>query len=401
MPPVSDESNTRSVGTPSGSSFASAICLGRDWRAVADSLGAGLTDARGRLGILYTDESLASHLDEIAEVLRERTGVPDWVSAAGYGVIASGAEHFGEPGAVALVLDVAQDGYRLFAGGRNAGADLASHEAQWIADATMPLALAHVDPRHPEAMEAVEGLASGTGGFLVGGLTAAADDAPHRADGATGCLSGVALSPAAFEIATALSQGCTPLGKARTVTRGKGNLLMELDGRPALDAFVEDIGEDLASDLRRVGGLIFAAIPVEGSDTADYTVRNLVGIDPTSKIVAIAEAVTEGGKVLFCRRDRKSAVDDMRRMAADLKRRVGNRPIRGGVYISCAARGPNQFAAPDRETEIIRDALGEFPMVGFFANGELNRDRIYAYTGVLTLFLGPGVGSPHQSRRDT
>ena len=251
----------------------------------------------------------------------------------------------------------------------------------------MPLALAHVDPRHPEAMGAVDSLAAETGAFLVGGLTAASGEAPHRAGDATGCLSGVALSPAAVEIATALSQGCTPLGPARTVTRGRDHLLFELDGRPALDAFVEDIGEDLASDLRRVGGLIFAAIPVEGSDTADYTVRNLVGIDPTNKVIAIAEAVPEGGKVLFCRRDRESAVEDMRRMTADLKRRVGNRPIRGGLYVSCAARGPNQFEEPESETRLIRDALGEFPMVGFFANGELNRDRIYGYTGVLTLFL--------------
>ena len=323
----------------------------------------------------------------MAATLRERTGVPDWVSAAGYGVIASGEEHYGEPGAAALVVDVPRDGYRLFAGGRDAGETLASREADWIAEAAMPLALAHVDPRHPEAMEAVEGLAAGTGSFLVGGLTAAAGDAPHRAGDATGCLSGGALSPAAVEIATALSQGCSPLGPPRTVTRGKRNILIELDGRPALDAFVEDIGEDLASDLRRVGGLVFAAIPVAGSDTADYTVRNLVGIDPTSKVIAIAEAVPEGGKVLFCRRDRESAVEDMRRMTANLKRRVGNRPIRGGLYVSCAARGPNQFAAPQSETAIIRDALGDFPMVGFFANGELNRDRIYAYTGVLTLFL--------------
>ena len=102
-------------------------------------------------------------------------------------------------------------------------------------------------------------------------------------------------------------------------------------------------------------------------------------------MIAIAEAVPEGGRVLFCRRDRESAVRDMRRMTGDLKRRVGGRTIRGGIYVSCAARGPNQFEPPERETEIIRDALGEFPMVGFFANGELNRDRIYAYTGVLTL----------------
>ena len=387
MSPAPSESSAHFGGPPPGKPFASALCLGRDWRAVADTLGTRLEGAEGRLGILYTAESFAPHLEEIAAALRERTGVPDWVSAAGYGVIASGEEHYGVPGAAALVVDLPRDGYRLFAGGREAGTSLATRDSEWLAQAGMPLALAHVDPRDPEAMEAVEGLAAGTGAFLVGGLTAASGDAPHRAGEATGCLSGVALSPAALEIATALSQGCTPLGPARTVTRGKGSLLVELDGRPALDAFVEDIGEELACDLHRVGGLVFAAIAVEGSDTADYTVRNLVGIDPTSKAIAIADAVPEGGKVLFCRRDRDSAVVDMRRMTADLKRRVGNRPIRGGLYVSCAARGPNQFADPESETQLIRDALGEFPMVGFFANGELNRDRVYAYTGVLTLFL--------------
>ena len=387
MSPRPADSNAGFGGSLLSTPFASALELGRDWRTVAGSLGTRLAGASGRLGILYTAEPFAPHLDEMTAALRQRTDVPDWVSAAGYGVIASGGEHYGEPGAAALVIDLPRDGYRLFAGGRDAGTNLAAQESDWLAEAGMPLALAHVDPRHPDAMDAVKTLAADTGGFLVGGLTAAAGEAPHRAGGATGCLSGVALSPAAVEIATALSQGCTPLGKARTVTRGEENILIELDGRPALDAFVEDIGEDLASDLRRVGGVIFAALPVAGSDTADYTVRNLVGIDPASKVIAIAEAVPEGGQVLFCRRDRDSAVQDMRRMAGELKRRIGNRPIRGGLYVSCAARGPNQFTPPERETEIIREALGEFPMVGFFANGELNRDRIYGYTGVLTLFL--------------
>ena len=367
--------------------FAAAVCLGRDWQTVADGLATRLAGATGRLGILYTGEPFAPHLDEMTVALQERTGVSDWVSAAGYGVIASGEEHYGESGGAALVLDLPPDGYRLFAGDRDAGADLASRESAWLEASAMPLVLAHVDPRSRDAMGAVESLAAATGGFLVGGLTAAAGEVPHRAGGGTGYLSGVAISPGTVEIATALSQGCTPLGRARTVTRARGNVLIELDHRPALDAFVADIGPNLASDLRRVGGLIFAAIPVAGSDTADYTVRNLVRIDPTSKVIAIADVVPEGGQVLFCRRDPESAVKDMCRMTQELKRRIGNRPIRGGIYVTCAARGPNQFAAPERETQVINEALGEFPMIGFFANGELNRDRIYAYTGVLTLFL--------------
>ena len=371
--------------------FTSASCFDENWRDNAKALVNDLTGAAGSLGVLYTAESFAPHIASMLTILREGTGVTDWVSAAGYGVIAADQEHFGEPGATALILDLPPDGYRLFSGDANAGAKLAANHMDWITEATMPLAITHVDPRHPDAMTAVEALASETGGFLIGGLTAASGDAPHQSGGASsvggGCLSGVAISPMAVEVATALSQGCTPLGPTHTVTRAQDNVLIELDGRPALDVMIEEIGPELASDLQRIGGVIFAALPVAGSDMADYTVRNLVGIDPEHKVVAIAESVPEGDPVLFCRRDRDSAVEDMRRMTGDLKRRVGDRAIRGGLYISCAARGPNQFAEPDRETDIIREALGDFPMAGFFANGEISRDRIYAYTGVLTLFL--------------
>ena len=126
----------------------------------------------------------------------------------------------------------------------------------------------------------------------------------------------------------------------------------------------------------------FASAVCLGHDwrtVADTLGDRLAGAEGRLGILCTAEP--EGGKVLFCRRDRESAVEDTRRMTADLKRRVGNRPIRGGLYVSCAARGPNQFASPERETQLIRDTLDEFPMVGFLANGELNRDRIYVYTG--------------------
>jgi small ligand-binding sensory domain FIST len=34
----------------------------------------------------------------------------------------------------------------------------------------------------------------------------------------------------------------------------------------------------------------------------------------------------------------------------------------------------------------VRNALGEVPLVGFFAGGEIARDHLYGYTGVLTVF---------------
>ena len=48
---------------------------------------------------------------------------------------------------------------------------------------------------------------------------------------------------------------------------------------------------------------------------------------------------------------------------------------------------PNLFGRKSEELGLIRDALGEFPLVGFFCNGEISHNRLYGYTGVLTLFV--------------
>jgi small ligand-binding sensory domain FIST len=102
--------------------------------------------------------------------------------------------------------------------------------------------------------------------------------------------------------------------------------------------------------------------------------------------LAIGAPVAPGDRLLFCRRDPASALKDLERMLGDLKRRAPTTP-RAGLYFSCVARGPNQFGPDSVELGLIRQALGEFPLVGFFANGEISNDRLYGYTGVLTLFL--------------
>ena len=208
------------------------------------------------------------------------------------------------------------------------------------------------------------------------------------ADNATdGGLSGVMFSSDKVTVQAGLTQGCSPIGDTHQVTAADENMLIELDGRPALDVFKEDIGDVLAHDLQRVGGYIFAALPVTGTDTGDYLVRNLIGIDPESGVVAVGEYVSAGDRIMFCRRDHDSAVTDMQRMLVDIKKRTNNSLLRAGLYFSCCARGPNQFGDDSDELKMITEELGEFPLVGFFANGEISNNRLYGHTGVLTVFL--------------
>ena len=62
----------------------------------------------------------------------------------------------------------------------------------------------------------------------------------------------------------------------------------------------------------------------------------------------------------------------------------------GAIYVSCASRGGSHFGGPSAELHALRQALGDVPLVGFFAQGEIARHQLCGYAGVLTVFTGAG-----------
>lgn len=371
------------------SAFSFGHAAGGTWREVADACLDAIGPPRpgATLGFLYATDSLAASLPEILEHLRERTAVPHWVGTLGMGVCATGREYYDEPALAVMIGDLPPDSFRVFGTLREGLASFDARHGPWVAEHRPHLALVHGDPRNaaiPELLTRVgERLESG---FLVGGLTSSRGPSLQIADGVTeGGLSGVLFDPS-VAVRTRLSQGCSPIGPRREITEAEQNVLVTLDGRPALDTLREDIGEVLSRDLSRIGGYIFAALPIPGSDTGDYLVRNLIGVDTEDGLVAIGEPVAAGGQVMFCRRDAESARQDLARMLRGIGRGLVD-PPRAGVYVSCLGRGVNLFGPDSAELRQIREALGDFPLVGFYANGEISYQRLYGYTGVLTLFL--------------
>ena len=369
--------------------YISAHAPARRWQDAAGSIVArvGQLETSHRLGFVFVTEAYAADLSEIEVFLRQTTGVPNWVGAAGMGVCGHCIEYFDEPAMSVLILPIEEDAFRLFRDVTSNVGDVVSANLKWLQAADPALAITHADPGNAQIQTLVEDLSDQASAYLVGGITSGDSEATQLAGGPTsGGLSGVFLSPHAVPVAVGLTQGCSPIGPAHKVTRAEGNVLIELDEQPALDVFRSDIGDILARDLRRVSGYIFAALTVSGSDTGDYLVRNLMGVDRDNGLVAIGDIVSTGDNVIFCRRDQASAADDLRRMLDRLKQRAGG-GIRAGLYYSCVARGPNQFGPGSQEMKIIADELGDFPIAGLFANGEINHNRLYGYTGVLTLFL--------------
>jgi len=356
--------------------FSFAHHAGGDWRRAVDACLAKLLPlpVGANLGFVYFSDHLAGNAADIVGALRLATGLDAFVGTTGIGICATGIESFDEPALAVMIASLPPESFRLIERPDRLG-------KAWFG-------VLHADPATPALPELVDDMAAASGAFLIGGLVSSRGPRPQvvGTDVATAAATGVLFSDA-VEVVTGLSQGCVPVGPVHEITAAEGNVIFALDGAPALDVFKADIGFPLADDLERAGQLILAGLPVSGADRPDYVVRHLSTIDARRSAVAIGALVEPGQKLMFVRRDGQAAEQDLDRMLADIRRRIGTREVRGGLYFSCLGRGAAMFGPDSQELKRIEAVLGDVPLVGFFGNGEISNARLYGYTGVLALFL--------------
>jgi small ligand-binding sensory domain FIST len=389
--------------------FASGHATHADWRvALKRALDDALRDARMEtvhaagapdasveftLGLCYLTDLFAADAEAIFGELQRRLPGVHWVGTVGVGVAATGAEHFDAPALALMLAPLSRKHFRVFSGRQPLRADSGEFHPH--------TALVHADGRTPDLQELLPELAARTGsGYLFGGLSASRGRSVQIADAVFdgGGLSGVAFS-AEVGIVSRVTQGCQPIGPRRLVSRAQDNIVVALDGRPALDCALEDLGlpPDMALEpvAQALSNTLVGLHPSEDAEIvapaafgADMLVRHLVGLDPRAGVVAIADTVEKGAWLIFCRRDPAAALADLRRAAREIRDALfdSEQIALGAVYVSCSGRGGAHFGHPAAELEVVRDVLGDVPLVGFFAGGEIAHSRLYGYTGVLTVF---------------
>lgn len=368
--------------------FAAAHGSGETWRHALDACLSQLdaSGASGNIGILYATDLAAEHMDDAAREISRRTGVTRWTGSVGMGICGSGAEYFDVPAFSVLIMTVPETLVRVLPSDPGDNVIVSEDCLTWAQTHFPCFGLLHLDPDTPELPQFVHSVGEALGAFLTGGLLSARSDVNPSGEivNDTG-VSGLLFSPE-VPVATALTQGCTPLGEVHEVTEAEDNIIIKLNDEPALDVLFSEAGEMFAKNPERLAGYIHAALPVVGSDTGDYTVRDLIAVDPAQGWVAIGETIEKGDQIMFVRRDPNSAREDLERMLAEIKGRIETSP-KAAIYTSCLARGPNMFGRLGEELSVVREHLGDVPLAGFYANGEISNNRLYTYTGVLTLFL--------------
>jgi small ligand-binding sensory domain FIST len=393
------------------------------------------------LGIVYFTDHYAADAQALLDMLRqELPQVCDWAGTVGVGIASNNVEYFDEPAMAVMLCDLPREQYRVFS-----GVAPLSNSKEFVPHS----ALVHADGRTPDLADLLGELAGRTAsGYLFGGLAASRRAAPqmalHQGSAHAGVFEG-ALSGVAFSESVALisrvTQGCEPIRlpqgkktKAHRITKSDQHVVLELDGEPALDVLLDELGISLSDPQRAVvslrqtfvgltsGAQELSLARSQGRFGADTRVRHLVGLDPLRRGIAVADLVPEGSELTFCERNKEAARRDLMRICAEIREELepeeelleaasgsqittdliaararsitgngqfGSKKIVGAIYVSCAGRGGPHFGGDSAELQILRHALGDVPLVGFFAGGEIAHQHLYGYTGVLTVFTSP------------
>ncbi|MFA9477633.1 FIST N-terminal domain-containing protein [Phycisphaerales bacterium AB-hyl4] len=206
---------------------------------------------------------------------------------------------------------------------------------------------------------------------------------------------GVAIS-GNVAVQTTVSQGCRPVGKPLVITKARRHVVQQLAGRNALEV-IQEMAQELDGhdqELVETAGLLVGRVVNEYKShfgRGDFLIRGLVGVDPKQGYIAIGDPqVRVGQTVQFHVRDQKTASDDFA-MLLEAQRLYG--PGEGAMLFTCASRGSNLFDQPNVDVETVRTALGDVPMAGFFAAGELGplgaENFVHGHTASLLVFRQP------------
>jgi hypothetical protein len=346
---------------------------GRSWHG---ALGACLDQleplpAGVNFGVVYFADPLAPMADDIARALRERTGVRQWLGACGGGVL-GGPSGACDSGLAVLVVELPDGGFRV----------LPSAPAPPDRYGLL-LAHAELDDTGPPALLAeLEGHGAG---MVVGGLTAAGRSPVQIAGavmgGAAACVGFGEGLPVLAGIATAGS----PLGPAHRVTSALGGEILALDGRPALQVMGDELGDLFRHAAERFApDLWLAERSASPAGVEALRMRRVAAVDRERGALRL-EGGRLGPEVRLMRPDPASSLARLGDLARAMRARLRDRPPAAGVYLASRHRGAGLFGPGVDEIAVLRQELGQIPLIGLVTDAEIFEGAVHEGAGVLVL----------------
>jgi small ligand-binding sensory domain FIST len=176
-----------------------------------------------------------------------------------------------------------------------------------------------------------------------------------------------------------VAQGCRPLGPTFTVTNCEQNVILELDGRPAIQALQDVIqaASDEKEKQKISSGLVVGLNKEpDGTGTADdYLIRQIAGFVPSKGAFVVSGGVKKGDHIRFHFRDKQAAEEDLKLMVQRAQtekifHQSSARPL-AALQVSCVGRGRYMFGYANVDLSHIQELAEGASVAGFYANGEI------------------------------
>jgi small ligand-binding sensory domain FIST len=207
---------------------------------------------------------------------------------------------------------------------------------------------------------------------------------------------GVAISVGGdVKLSGVISQGCTPIGETWTLTRVEQNLIHQIANRPAYAVLADTVQKLSPADQQKARGNLFIGLVVneylDEFHRGDFLVRNLIGGDPNSGVLAVGALPRAGQTMQFHRRDAAAANEDMGELLGRAKEKIGGAAIYGGCLCCYNGRGKNLFGTANHDAELVQKEFGPLGLAGFYGNGEIGpvggKNYLHGFTASLALFV--------------
>jgi len=192
----------------------------------------------------------------------------------------------------------------------------------------------------------------------------------------------------------AISHGMVPIGGERKVTRSQGNVIYEIDGKPAIEVLKEYLPEQaLADDRDWMPYAISLALIFEAPSymkDEEYVVRGVPAVRMADGSITVQTEVKEGTSIWFSSRDKEKISTRFDQMAGQIKEQLGDEKPTLVFQFECSTRGKLLFREQEKQ-EILRrfrqSVDPDVPWAGFYTIGEIgpvekHNDR-HLYTSVV------------------
>jgi len=184
-----------------------------------------------------------------------------------------------------------------------------------------------------------------------------------------GYVTAVGMYGSAVRVGHGSKGGWDKFGPERTVTRSRGNIVYELDGRPVLALYKEYLG-DLAAELPASGLLFPLAVRQPGS--AKQLVRTILSVDEAAQSLTFAGDVPQGHRVQLMQANFHRLVDGAEDAAGSALERA-SRVAALSIAVSCVGRRLVLGERTEDELEATMHVLPpESSQVGFYSYGEIS-----------------------------